>query len=228
MLECDDMIVTLPHVAEACKQAEETGSFTVDGRTYGYDQAEFKNECGTTCCAWGGARLLAGLPLAPNGPSDDWIDQSAVHRRLANLFRCSNPAILPLIAAEANGWPIDEALLTRLFDTGDVDVRCALARRPDLPEALLTRLFETGNASVLWALANRPDLPEALLTRLLDTGNAYIRCALADRPDLPEALLTPLFETGNAWVRYALARRPDLPEAWKQKLCPPPKKGIYE
>ena len=56
---------------------------------------------------------------------------------------------------------------------------------PDLPEALLTRLFDTGDAYVLWALAKRPELPEALLTRLLDPGDVDVRCALArrTRPD---------------------------------------------
>jgi hypothetical protein len=53
-----------------------------------------KNECGTACCIWGAAHLLATGKPANDSPGYEWTSQSDIHRRLyRESFICAYPQL---------------------------------------------------------------------------------------------------------------------------------------
>src|SRR5579872_6112857 len=64
--------ITLDHIREACDWAEKTGNSTkpLDGFKRSYRQDTW--DCGTACCIWGVASILAGNGPAMSGPPQRW------------------------------------------------------------------------------------------------------------------------------------------------------------
>ncbi len=63
--------VALDHIRKAAKWAKAANVPTpLDGTTRRYDQSQW--DCGTACCMWGAASILAGNGPAKCGPPDEW------------------------------------------------------------------------------------------------------------------------------------------------------------
>jgi Pentapeptide repeats (8 copies) len=62
--------ITLEHLAQACAWAKQPTP--IAGLDRKYDQGHW--DCGTACCLWGGASLIAGEGPANTGPSSNWAD----------------------------------------------------------------------------------------------------------------------------------------------------------
>ena len=63
--------VTYEHIKQWLESPE---SEMEDGTRLSFDMSDWSNEtdCGTTCCAWGGAYFLATGLITDEGPNDVW------------------------------------------------------------------------------------------------------------------------------------------------------------
>lgn len=156
--------VTLDHIAAACTWAKDAAKpCAIGSEIRSYNQSGF--DCGTTCCIWGAASILAGNGPAKEGPSTVWALQSARHQAVTGLL-CSITSTPEQIAA----------LVTR------ADLTRADLTRANLSRADLSRADLTG-ANLSRANLSRADLSGANLSRADLTG-AYIylgnrKCLLA-------------------------------------------------
>ncbi len=83
-----DLKVTMAHVLQAVKWARKK-SKTIGGHRVEYDQRSYSKadeECGTRCCIWGAAYLIANDETTENGPVSAWSEQSRHHSFLSDLF----------------------------------------------------------------------------------------------------------------------------------------------
>ncbi len=95
------MNVTMDHVVQACDWAMKKGKEQEPLKGLEYDQGiwagsdhsdedDFYDKapaCGTRCCIWGAAFIIANGIAAFSGPSHTWKDQSSLHRKMARLFQ---------------------------------------------------------------------------------------------------------------------------------------------
>jgi hypothetical protein len=90
--------VTIEHVRQAVEWAKTAQKDTcpIDGTTRRYNQSNW--DCGTSCCIWGAASILAGNGPATEGPSDEWA-QDGQQKILVALMRsnASTPEQFALI-----------------------------------------------------------------------------------------------------------------------------------
>ena len=65
--------ITLDHVRQAAEWAMKAASEPqpIDGLTRKYRQSDW--DCGTSCCMWGAASIMAGCGPAKEGPSSSKI-----------------------------------------------------------------------------------------------------------------------------------------------------------
>ena len=128
--------VTIDHVKQACQWAKTAGETPkpIDGLERRYRQDNW--DCGTSCCVWGAASLLAGNGPATNGPGAEWASKDAQHVILAALMNSgySRPEQMEEIANNAN---LARADLAGANLTG-ADLAGANLTGADLAEANLT------------------------------------------------------------------------------------------
>ncbi len=76
--------VTIDHIRQAVEWAKTARVIPqpIDGKVRRYNQIEW--DCGTSCCIWGAACIIAGEEHPNGGPSDEWEDQSELHRTLSS------------------------------------------------------------------------------------------------------------------------------------------------
>jgi len=78
--------ITLDHVRQAAEWAKKAVEPTpIDGQVRKYNQGNW--DCGTSCCMWGAASIIAGQGPASTGPSDEWAGQDTQHLGAAALMR---------------------------------------------------------------------------------------------------------------------------------------------
>jgi hypothetical protein len=137
--------ITLEHVrkaAEWAKNAVET--CPLGGTMRRYDQSD-DWDCGTKCCMWGAASIIAGCGSATKGPSDEWAAQSHIHVVAAGIMRSgmSTPDQMLNFMTRAN---LFEANLFEA-DLSGTNLSEANLTRADLSEANLSgALIKIGNA----------------------------------------------------------------------------------
>lgn len=108
------------------------------------------------------ARLTA-LEDGDVGPTDAAFDRSGVVRARA---------------ASMPGLP--QAVVARLADDPDVNVRCTVARRADLTEAILDDLAWDESSAVRRVVAARADLPARAVERLRCDVDADVLDAIGE------------------------------------------------
>jgi hypothetical protein len=79
--------ITLEHVAKAAEWAANAKDtpLPLDGLVRQYDQSDW--DCGTACCMWGAASILAGCGPTKEGPSSEWSGQDLAHTLIAGVMR---------------------------------------------------------------------------------------------------------------------------------------------
>ena len=82
--------ITLDHIKQAAVWAAQTKteSKPIGSLERSYKQSEW--ECGTSCCMWGAASILAGCGPAAAGPSPEWSGQDLWHTLVAGILRSGN------------------------------------------------------------------------------------------------------------------------------------------
>lgn len=83
----NELAVTLEHIRQAAEwaqtalQAQEAQQMhPLDGHWRAYNQRTW--DCGTACCIWGAAHLLATGEPDPAGPGHAWAGQSRLHSKV--------------------------------------------------------------------------------------------------------------------------------------------------
>jgi len=82
-----------------------------------------------------------------------------------------------------------------------------VAHNKSISEAVIRRLFNTGDCKVLSFLAMKRKTPGDLLLQLCYTGDQWIRFTLARHPKLPPAAIELLANDRSAEVREAIQKR---------------------
>ena len=98
--------ITLDHIRQAAEWAEKAGvrKRWIGGLERRYNQCIW--DCGTSCCIWGAASILAGCGPASAGPPREWSAQSLTHALAASVMnsKSSTPEqMLKLFADEEDG-----------------------------------------------------------------------------------------------------------------------------
>jgi hypothetical protein len=107
--------ITLDHIRQAAEWAK-TAQYqqTIGGLTRNYNQSEGW-DCGTSCCIWGAASIIAGNGPATTGPSVDWAKQSINHtvaRALMNSESSTPEQLLESLNADLSRANLREADLS--------------------------------------------------------------------------------------------------------------------
>jgi len=138
--------VTLEHVRQACQWAKTAAAPTpIDGQVRKYDQAKW--DCGTSCCIWGAASIIAGNGPATSGPPAEWAKRSAAHQ-LTFALMCSSSG--------------DPERIEKALDLRDADLRGANLRGANLRDADL-RGANLRGANLIGADLSDADLCDANL-----------------------------------------------------------------
>ena len=132
--------ITLDHVRAAAEWAQEaTEPKPLDGEIRRYKQTDW--DCGTACCMWGAASLIAHQGRATEGPSEEWANQSILHLGCAGVMRSGGgkpEQILALLSgAGLSGADLRDADL-RDADLSGANLRGANLRGANLRDALLS------------------------------------------------------------------------------------------
>lgn len=94
--------ITLDHIRAAAEWAKQASKpYPIDGLTRQYKQDSW--DCGTSCCIWGAASILAGNGPTTTGPEDDWASDGQ-RKIIVGLLRSSKstPEQVLLILGRAN------------------------------------------------------------------------------------------------------------------------------
>jgi len=142
--------VTLDHIRQACQWARTAAAPTpIDGQVRKYNQSNW--DCGTSCCIWGAASILAGNGPATDGPPAEWAKRSAAHQ-LTFALMCSSSGDPERIekALDLRGANLRGANL-RGADLRGADLRGADLRGADLSGAYLSSAnLRDANLSGAW------------------------------------------------------------------------------
>lgn len=145
-------------------------------------------------------RLAARHPLLAV-PLLEWLDHLHPHgqARETLLYRLEHH--------DLEGTTFQAAV-----QTGDWELRAALARNPALPAALQAQLVQDPDWWVRASVAENPNAtPEQLATLALEDDHAVIRENAARHPHTPPGTLLSLAGDGEAAVRLQVARNPSTP-----------------
>ncbi len=126
--------ITVEHIAAAVEWAKgAVEPQPIDGTTRKYVQSSW--DCGTSCCIWGAAHLLARGAPATSGPPEEWWAGSQQKLILASLMNCGTvtPQVFEKYLRDANlrDANLSDANL-RGADLRDADLRGANLRGADL------------------------------------------------------------------------------------------------
>jgi hypothetical protein len=162
--------ITLDHIRQAAEWAKTAYDQPkeIDGLTRRYDQGNW--DCGTACCMWGAASIVAGNGPAITGPSDKWAAQSTTHAVAVGLMRSasSTPDQMLLFLSDANlsGANLSDANLRGANLSGanlsDADLSDAKLRGANLSGAKL-RGANLSGAKLRGADLSDADLSDANL-----------------------------------------------------------------
>jgi hypothetical protein len=193
--------ITLDHIKKAAEWAANAGSepLPLDGLTRRYDQSDW--DCGTACCMWGAASILAGCGPASVGPSSEWSGQDLAHTLVAGIMRngTGTPQQMIDLLTNLSGADLSEANLS------GADLRGADLREAGLREANLS------GANLRGADLRGADLREAGL-REANLSGANLREANLRGADLRGANLREA-NLSEANLSGANLRGADLREA---------------
>src|SRR5438105_4922465 len=97
--------ITLDHVRQAAEWAQKAsvGPLPIDGLERRYAQGNW--DCGTSCCMWGAASIIAGCGPAGQGPPDEWATTGR-HKlavALMNSGRSTPEQMLAIINTDLSG-----------------------------------------------------------------------------------------------------------------------------
>ena len=96
--------ITLDHIRQAAEWAAKSRdeATPIDGLTRRYDQSDW--DCGTACCMWGAASILAGCGPAKSGPPEEWSGADLLHTLVAGVLRSGNgtPSQIQQLLSDAN------------------------------------------------------------------------------------------------------------------------------
>jgi len=154
-------ILPLPQHIYAAAAKAGTGRFDADWK---YHQWEWRNDCGTACCLWGGGCIEAGLPVPSNGPPGAWSGQSVEHALLAGAMRQRNAdEALAAVERIRVGEITDE-------DRGLVVRQAAYRGHAETLRRLLAsgKISDEDRGLAVWWAANRGDAET--VRRLLESG----------------------------------------------------------
>ena len=117
--------ITLEHVRQAAEWAKQAmdAPKPIDGETRKYNQGQW--DCGTSCCMWGAASLIAGAGAASGPPPREWC-VDAIHTAAHGLM-CSGTSTPDMMLA-----------LLRKANLRGANLRGANLRGADLREANLS------------------------------------------------------------------------------------------
>jgi len=201
--------ITLEHVRQAAEWASKAGRkpTPIDGLTRTYNQSQW--DCGTDCCMWGAASILAGCGPAAAGPSIEWSGQDLAHTLVASIMRTGNSTPKQMLALLVNLRRAD----LRRADLRRADLRRADLRWADLREANLSgadlRGANLGGADLRGANLGGANLRGANLgganlrwadLRGADLRGADLRWANLHRADLRWADLSEAQQQGTLEV----------------------------
>jgi hypothetical protein len=80
--------ITLDHIRQAAEWSETAiNPCQIAGLTRSYDQSRW--DCGTACCIWGAASIIAGNGPATDGPPEDWSGKDLRKQLTVALLRSS-------------------------------------------------------------------------------------------------------------------------------------------
>ena len=186
--------ITLEHVRQAAEWASKAGRkpTPIDGLTRTYNQSQW--DCGTDCCMWGAASILAGCGPAAAGPSIEWSGQDLAHTLVASIMRTGNSTPKQMLALLVN---------LRRADLRRADLRWADLREANLSGADL-RGANLGGADLRGANLGGANLRGANLgganLRWADLRGADLRWANLHRADLRWADLSEAQQQGTLEV----------------------------
>ena len=85
--------VTREHIIAACEWAETAQDMPAPLADCKMLYEQHTWHCGTSCCIWGAASIIAGNGPAAEGPSDEWMKLDILHTGAAALMRsdCATP-----------------------------------------------------------------------------------------------------------------------------------------
>jgi hypothetical protein len=187
------LTITLDHIrqaAEWARDARQRGNnepTQIDGLpvTRRYDQGQW--DCGTSCCMWGAAALIAGCNPVTQGPPTEWIGGDAIRVGVYGLLRSRMTT------------PDQMLLLLTYADLTYADLTGADLAGANLTDANLAR------ANLTYANLTRANLARANLARANLTGADLTGVDLTDA-DLTRADLTGVDLTDANLTRADLAR----------------------
>jgi hypothetical protein len=158
--------VTLEHVkaaAEWAKQAKED-YMPIDGLTRRYKQWEW--DCGTACCIWGAAHIIAGNGPAGGPPSNEWAAKSPAHA-VVNGLLCSGQTVPEQVLAILSDADLSNANLSNAdlsnANLSDADLSNANLSNANLYDANLSDA-DLSNANLSDADLSGADLSGANLS----------------------------------------------------------------
>jgi hypothetical protein len=133
--------ITLEHIRKAAEWAKSASEPTpIDGVTRRYDQGHW--DCGTACCMWGAASIIAGNGPALSGPPEGWAinSQRKLVRALLNSGSTTPEQVIEVLdkanlgGANLRGADLSGADLSGA-DLGGANLRGADLRGADLRDA---------------------------------------------------------------------------------------------
>jgi hypothetical protein len=113
--------ITLDHIRAAAEWARDAANEPkpIDGQTRKYNQGQW--DCGTSCCMWGAASLLAGCGPASGPPPEDWLSDHvhvAVNGLLCSGMTRPEQMLALLDSADLTGADLTDADLAGAYLAG--------------------------------------------------------------------------------------------------------------
>ena len=144
--------------------------------------------------SWGVRQAAAKHPLCPQ----------PVLRTLAGGTGPDVRAMAVSRVDAADEW------ITHLSQTGNEQIRAAVARRSDCPEEILEALADD-DVNIRAAVAANPNCTDDLLERLSKDGAGYVLESVAENLYCQSWLANQISMSRNGGARTAAAKHPDLP-----------------
>jgi hypothetical protein len=187
--------ITLDHIRQAAEWAQQAAARDVatpiDGLpiTRRYNQGHW--DCGTSCCMWGAAALIAGCDPVAQGPPREWTDgdvkRTAVYGLLRSGTTTPEQMLSLLTGADLTGADLTGADLAGA-DLAGADLARAHLAGAHLTDALLTDANLAG-AHLAGANLTRADLAGAHIWTA--SGKLYLSHTPPATPPTPEAAPCP-------------------------------------
>ena len=156
-------------------------------------------------------------------PSADWARPRGAQRRQAAVTAACSPDVS---TREKGTQAAAPAMLCRLSEDPDWNVRLRVAANPAAPAEAIRRLSEDPHRSVCAGVAANPSTPARVLQELSKHPNAWLRERVARNPSASAQALQQLSEDPEPRVRLEVARNPSAPVKVLQQLSKDPKEHV--